>query len=233
MSPLNSQTISLRQLAKILDLALLKPEMTETDILAGCQQAKAYHLAAVSVKPCYLPLVVEQLAGSDVAAGTVVGFPLGNDTPAIKKAQAREALAVGAVELDMVINVGQLRSGHSAYVQDEIHAVVEAAGGKALVKVILENIYLTREQIVLGCHLAEAAGADFVKTSSGFSPGDAKIDDIRLMRASVGPGVQVKAAGGIRTLDALLAMIDAGAARAGASAALRLLDEFKLRYPDR
>ena len=133
----------------------------------------------------------------------------------------------------MVINVGQLRSGHSDYVQDEIRAIVEAWAGKAILKVILENVYLTREQIVLGCQLAEAAGADFVKTSSGFSPGGAVLEDIRLMRASVGPLVQVKAAVGIRTLDALLAVIDAGATRAGASSAIHLLDEFKRRYPGR
>ena len=233
MCALNSQTITLRELAKTIDLALLKPEMTETDILAGCEQAKAYHLAAVSVKPCYLPLVVAELAGSGVAAGTVVGFPHGNDTTPIKVAQAREAVAHAAVELDMVINVGQLRSGHCDYVQDEIRAVVQAAAGKAILKVILENVYLTREQIVLGCQMAEAAGADFVKTSSGFSPGGAVLEDVRLMRASVGPRVQVKAAGGIRTLDALLAVIDAGATRAGASAAIHLLDEFKRRYPGR
>jgi deoxyribose-phosphate aldolase len=233
MCALNSKTITYRELVKTLDLALLKPRMTETDIIAGCERARSYHLASVSVKPCYLKLAVGELAGSDVVVGTVVGFPLGNNTPAIKVAEAREAVANGAVELDMVMNIGELRSGHTQYVQDEIQSVVEAAEGKAIVKVILENVYLTGEQIVQACKLAEAAGADFVKTSSGFSPRGATLGDVRLMRASVGPGVQVKAAGGVKSLDALLAVIDAGATRVGASAAIRMLDEFKRRFPNR
>ncbi len=233
MRILNSKTITYFELAKTLDLALLKPELTEADIIAGCEVAMAYQMGAVSVKPCFLPLVVRRLAGSEVAAGTVIGFPHGNDTPAIKVAQTREAVANGAVELDMVINVGMLRSGCSEYVAEEIRLVVEAASGKAILKVILEIVYLTREEIALACRLAESAGADFVKTSSGFSPGGATVEAIRLMRASVGPRVQVKAAGGIRTLEALFGMIDAGATRIGASAAVRLLDEFKQRFPER
>jgi deoxyribose-phosphate aldolase len=176
---------------------------------------------------------VKQLAGSDVAVGTVVGFPHGDSTSAIKVAETREAVANGAVELDMVINIGELRSGHTQYVKDEIQSVVGAAAGKAILKVILENVYLTREQIVQACRLAEAAGANFVKTSSGFSPRGATAEDVRLMRASVGPAVQVKAAGGVRSLDALLALIDAGATRVGASAAIPMLDEFKQRYSNR
>lgn len=233
MCALNSKTITYRELAKTLDLALLKPRMTEADIIDGCERARSYHLASVSIKPCYLKLAVGQLAGSGVAVGTVVGFPLGNNTSTIKAAEAREAVANGAVELDMVMNIGELRSGHAQYVQDEIQSVVEAAEGKAILKVILENVYLTREQIVQACKLAEAAGADFVKTSSGFSPRGATLEDVRLMRASVGPAVQVKAAGGVKSLDALLAVIDAGATRVGASAAIRMLDEFKRRYPKR
>lgn len=233
MRILNSKTITYFELAKTLDLALLKPELTEADIISGCDVARAYQMAAVSVKPCFLPLVVRQLAGSDVAPGTVIGFPHGNDTPLIKVAQTQEAVANGAVELDMVINVGMLRSGCIEYVAEEIRRVVEAASGKAILKVILEIVYLTREEIVLACQLAESAGADFVKTSSGFSPGGATIEAIRLMCATVSPRVQVKAAGGIRTLDAMLAMIDAGATRVGASAAIRMLDEFKQRFPDK
>jgi deoxyribose-phosphate aldolase len=171
--------------------------------------------------------------GSDVAVGTVVGFPHGDSTSAIKVAETRDAVANGAVELDMVINIGELRSGHTQYVKDEIQSVAEAAARKAILKVILENVYLTREQIVQACRLAESAGANFVKTSSGFSPRGATPEDVRLMRASVGPGVQVKAAGGVRSLDALLALIDAGATRVGASAAIGMLDEFKQRYPNR
>lgn len=233
MCALDSKTITYQELAKTLDLALIKPEMTRTDIITGCELARSYRLASVSVKPCYLKLAVGQLARSGVAVGTVVGFPHGDDTSAIKVAETREAVANGAVELDMVINIGELRSGHTQYVHDEIQSVVKAAEGKAILKVILENVYLTREQIVQACKLAEAAGADFVKTSSGFSPGGAALEDIRLMRASVGPAVQVKAAGGVRNLNSLLAVIDAGATRVGASAAIRMLDEFKQRYPNR
>jgi len=233
MSTLNSQTITYLQLARTLDLALLKPEMTESDILAGCDLARRYRLAAVSVKPCYLSMTVKELAGSGVAAGTVVGFPHGGDTTPIKVAQAREGIELGATELDMVMNIGQLRSGHPVYVQDEIRAVVGEAWGKAIVKVIVETVYLTPELIVQACQLAEAAGASFIKTSSGFSPGGATVADIRLMRAAVGPRVQIKAAGGIRSLDALFEVIDAGATRVGASAAIPLLNEFKRRFPDR
>jgi deoxyribose-phosphate aldolase len=233
MCALNSKTITHQELAKTLDLSLVKPEMTETDIITGCERARSYHLVSVSVKPCYLKLAVKQLAGSDVAVGTVVGFPHGDSTSAIKVAETREAVANGAVELDMVINIGELRSGHTQYVKDEIQSVVGAAAGKAILKVILENVYLTREQIVQACRLAEAAGANFVKTSSGFSPRGATAEDVRLMRASVGPAVQVKAAGGVRSLDALLALIDAGATRVGASAAIPMLDEFKQRYSNR
>jgi len=230
---LSSKTITYRELARTLDLSLLKPEMTEADIITGCRQALSYQLASVSVKQCYLKLAVKELTGSNVAVGTVVGFPHGDNTTAIKVAETREAVANGAVELDMVINVGELRSGHTRYVQDEIQSVVQAADGKAILKVILETVYLNREQIVQACKLAEAAGADFVKTSTGFSPRGATPEDVSLMRASVGPEVQVKAAGGVRSLDSLLAVIDAGATRVGASAAFRMLDEFNQRYPSR
>ncbi len=230
MQVLNSKTITYEQLAKTIDHSLLKPELTEAEVIAGCELARLYHVASVCVKPCHVALATRLLKGSDVAVGTVVGFPHGSSTTAVKAAEARQAIADGAVELDMVINIGELRSGHAGYVEEDIRAVVEAAKGKALVKVILENAYLADEEKALACRLAEAAGADFVKTSTGFAPSGATLEDLRLMRASVSPKVQVKAAHGVRTLDALLDVIDAGATRCGATATAAMLDEFKKRH---
>jgi deoxyribose-phosphate aldolase len=228
--PLHSQTITYDELAKVIDHSLLRPELTEAEVTAGCQLARRYHVASVCAKPCDVVLAARLLAGSDVAVGTVVGFPHGNSTTAVKVAEARQALADGSAELDMVINIGALRSGQTAFVRDEIKAVVAAARGQALVKVILENAYLTPEERVAGCQLAEAAGADFVKTSTGFAPTGATVADVKLMRATVGPRVQVKAAHGIRTLDALLEIIDAGATRVGATATATILDDFQRRH---
>lgn len=228
-SKLNSKTITLEQLAKTIDHSLLKPEMTEADVIAGCEVAAKYKVASVCVKPCHVRLAARLLAGSGVAVGTVIGFPHGAHTTFIKVAEARDALANGAVELDMVLNIGELRSGRLDYVEQDIQAVVEAAAGKALVKVILENAYLSDEEKVTACKLCEKAGADFVKTSTGYAPGGATIEDLRLMRASVSDKVQVKAAGGVRTLDAALAVIDAGATRVGATATAAILGEFASR----
>jgi deoxyribose-phosphate aldolase len=227
---LNSKTITYEQLAKTIDHSLLKPELTEADVAAGCELAAKYHVASVCVKPCHVKLARQWLADSDVKVGTVVGFPHGNSTIATKVFETQEAVAAGAAEIDMVINIGELRSGHADYVRNEIRAVVNAAHPQAIVKVILENAYLTHDEKVLGCTLVEEAGADFVKTSTGFAPTGATVEDIALMRATVGPQVQVKAAHGVRTLDQLLAMIDAGATRSGATATVAILDEFKQRH---
>ncbi len=224
---LSSKTITYQQLAKVIDHSLLKPELTEADVIAGCELAQKYGVASVCVKPCDVSLAVRLLAGSDVAVGTVVGFPHGNSTTAVKIAEAKQALADGAVELDMVINIGALRSGKFDYVQEEIHAIVETAAGKALVKVILENAYLTDDQKVVACKLAERAGADFVKTSTGFAPTGAKVEDVKLMRRSVSPHIQIKAAHGVRTLPAILELIDAGITRCGATATATILDDFE------
>ena len=217
------------QLAKTIDHSLLRPELTEADVVSGCELASPYHAASVCVKPCQVALAAGLLRGSDVAVGTVIGFPHGAHTTATKVFEAQDVLGNGAVELDMVINIGELRAGHADHVQQDSHAVVDAARGKAIVKVILENAYLDTEQKVLACKLAEAAGADFVKTSTGFAPSGATLDDLRLMRASVSPRVQVKAAGGVRTLDAALDVIEAGATRIGATATAVILDEFARR----
>ncbi len=226
---MNSKTITYHELAKVIDHSLLRPELTEAEVLSGCQLAALYDVASVCVKPSDVPLAVKLLKGTDVRVGTVVGFPHGNSTTTIKVAEAHQALVDGAVELDMVINIGALRSGKLDYVRNEIKSICDAASGKALVKVILENAYLTKDDIVTACRLCEEAGADFVKTSTGFAPTGATIDDVKLMRASVSEKVQVKCAGGVRTLDALLAMIDAGVTRSGATTTAAILDEFKAR----
>ena len=170
MPTLNSKIITYEQLAKTIDHSLLKPELTEADITSGCQLAARYHVASVCVKPCFVPLAVQLLKGSDVAVGTVLGFPHGGSITAVKVFEAEDAMDNGAVELDMVINIGELRSGNREYVLGDIRAVVKAAHKRgAIVKVILENAYLTDAEKVLGCQLAELAEADFVQTSTGFA----------------------------------------------------------------
>jgi deoxyribose-phosphate aldolase len=233
MSNLNSKTITFAQLAKVIDHSLLRPELTTDEVIAGCMLANEYHVATVCVKPCHVKLAAEILKGSDVKVTTVVGFPHGSNVTAIKVAEAQQAINDGAVELDMVLNIGELRSGHEEYVYNDIKAVCDLAHSQGVkVKVILENAYLNNDQKVRACQLAERAGADWVKTSTGFAPSGATIEDIKLMRQSVSEKVQVKAAGGVRTLDALLAVIDAGVTRCGATATKAILDEFKQRYPN-
>ncbi len=226
---LNSATITYEQLAKVIDHSLLKPEMTDAEVIAGCELALRYNVASVCVRPCDVVLAAQLLAGSDVRVGTVIGFPHGSTTTAVKVFEANEAMTNGAVELDMVLNIAALRSGKADFVRADIAAVVEAARGRAIVKVILENAYLDHDQKVLGCRLSEQAGAHFVKTSTGFAPSGATIEDLKLMRTAVGPHVQIKAAGGVRTLDIALAVIDAGCTRFGATATAAILDEFKQR----
>ena len=228
MKALDRNTITYEQLAKVIDHSLLKPELTEADVIAGCELADRYHTATVCVKPCHVRLAAETLKASDVKVSTVVGFPHGSNVTAIKVAEAQQALDDGAVELDMVLNIGQLRSGKTDYVREDIAAVCEAAHQRgAKVKVIFENAYLTDEQKVAACQLAEEAGADWVKTSTGFAPSGATLEDLRLMRANVSEKVQIKAAGGVRTLPAILDVIEVGATRCGATATAVILDAFK------
>ncbi len=230
---LSSKTITYAQLAKVIDHSLLRPELTEEDVIEGCKIAAKYHTATVCVKPCHVTLAVEALKGTDVKVSTVVGFPHGSNLTAIKVAEAQAAMDQGAVELDMVLNIGQLRSGKPEYVQADIKAVCDAAHARGVkVKVIFENAYLNDEQKILACKLSEAAGADWVKTSTGFAPSGATLEDLRLMRANVSDKVQVKAAGGVRSLDALLAVIDAGCTRSGATATAAILDEFEKRQAE-
>jgi deoxyribose-phosphate aldolase len=227
MPMLSSKTITYEQLAKVIDHSLLRPELTETEVIAGCELAARYHTATVCVKPCHVKLAKEMLKDSDVLVGTVIGFPHGSNLTAIKVTEAQQAMDDGAVELDMVLNIGQLRSGKTDYVREDIKSVCEAAHARGVkVKVILENAYLKDEEKVTACKLCEAAGADWVKTSTGFAPSGATLNDLRLMRANVSDKVQVKAAGGVRTLPALLDVIDAGVTRCGATATATILDDF-------
>ncbi len=227
------ETLSVEQVAKTIDHSLLRPELGTDEVKAGCELAREYNVASVCVKPCDVKLATELLAGSEVKVSTVIGFPHGSTTSAVKAFETRQAIEEGAEELDMVLNIGRLRSGAADEVRSDIQAVVEVAAGRALVKVILENAYLDEAQKVLGCQLTEEAGADFVKTSTGFAPTGATLDDLRLMRRTVSPGIGVKAAGGIRTLDALIDALNAGATRIGATATKAILEELAARKAKR
>jgi deoxyribose-phosphate aldolase len=220
---------TLRQVAKTIDHALLRPDMSRDEVRKGCEVALKYDVASVCCKPADVAFCAEILKGSDVHVGTVVGFPHGNSTTATKVFETKQVVADGATEIDVVINIGWLKSGMFDEVRDEIAAVVAAASGNQ-VKVILENAYLTKDEIVKACQLCEAAGADYVKTSTGFAPTGAVLEDVKLMRASVSPKVEVKSAGGVKTLDALLAFMEAGVKRSGASGTAAMLDEFKERF---
>jgi len=230
MPEISIETLTYAQVAKTIDHSLLRPELTVAEVMVGCELAHKYDVASVCVKPCDVELAAKALRGSAVKVGTVVGFPHGSSATATKVFEARLAMEQGAAELDMVLNIGRLRSGQAEYVLEDIHAVVQAAHqGGAIVKVILENAYLSDEQKVLGSQLSERAGADFVKTSTGFAPSGATMDDLKLMRSVVSPHIQVKAAGGVRTLDALLEVMRVGTTRVGATATEAILEDFKAR----
>ena len=219
-----------RDIAKAIDHSLLRPELDDRQVEAGCALAARYGVASVCCRPADVRRAAALLAGTGVAVGSTVGFPHGNHLTATKVAEARQALADGATELDMVLQIAALKSGRDADVQADVAAVVEVAhAAGAIVKVILENAYLTDGEKVRACRLAEAAGADFVKTSTGFAPSGATHDDLRLMRASTSPRVAVKAAGGVRTLDALLAVMDLGVTRIGATATEAIILDFRAR----
>lgn len=217
-------TITERALAATIDHAILKPELTRTDVDAELDIAAEWKVFSVCVRPSDIPHAVERLAGSGVAVGTVIGFPHGTTSTAAKVAEVRQALADGASEFDMVINIGALRSGFDDAVAADIAAVVEAASGR-VTKVILETALLDDEQIARGSRLTERGGADFVKTSTGFAGGGATVEHVRLMRDNVGEGVQVKASGGVRSYADALAMLDAGATRLGTSGSAVILGE--------
>jgi deoxyribose-phosphate aldolase len=223
-------SLTYEQVAKTIDHSLLRPELDLDFVRDGVELARRYGVASATVRPADIALAVELLDGSDVYVSTVVGFPHGSSTTETKAFEAARAVDLGAREIDMVLNVGRLRSGRADEVREDIAAVVEVAGAKgAIVKVIFENAYLDDAQKELACRLSEEAGAAFVKTSTGFAPGGATIEDLKLMRRSVGPHVQVKAAGGVRTLDALLEVMAVGVTRIGATATETILEDFKAR----
>ena len=210
-----------KELSKYIDHTLLKAAATPQEIEKICAEAVEHNFASVCVNSCYSALVAEKLSASDVKTCVVVGFPLGACLSASKASETAQSVQAGAEEVDMVINVGQMKAGNYDYVRDDIKAVVDASG-KALVKVILENCYLTKDEIVKACELSRDAGADFVKTSTGFGSSGATVEDVALMKKTV-PGMQVKAAGGIRDRKTALAMIEAGADRLGASAGIAIV----------
>lgn len=208
-------------IARLIDHTILKPNATQEEIGKLCEEARRFCFASVCINPTYVALAASLLRGSGVAVTTVVGFPLGSTTPTVKAIEARDAIANGADEIDMVINVGALKSGNDALVLDDIKAVREATRGKVL-KVIIETALLTKEEKVRACQLGKRAGADFMKTSTGFSSGGATVEDIRLMREVVGPQMGIKAAGGIRDPEFAHALVAAGATRIGASASVAI-----------
>ncbi len=213
-------------LATYIDHTLLKPEATEADIRALCEEAIQYKFAAVCVNPTWVSLCRELLAETEVAVCTVVGFPLGATLPEVKAYETARAIEHGAREVDMVINIGRLKARDFAYVEEDIASVVKVAHSRgAIVKVIIEAAALTEEEKVAACTVAKSAGADYVKTSTGFGPGGATVEDVALMRKVVGPQMGVKAAGGIRTAQAAWEMIRAGATRIGTSSGVKLVKE--------
>jgi deoxyribose-phosphate aldolase len=237
--PLTTVTITIDSLsehdiAKAIDHSLLRPELDDAFIEDGCRLAAEYDVASVCVRPVDVRRAAALLHDTDVAVGTVIGFPHGGQPTATKVFEARQALADGATELDMVIQIGALKSGRDTDVEADIKAIVDVAhAGGAIVKVIFENAYLTDDEKIRACRLSEAAGADFVKTSTGFAPGGATHDDLRLMRANTSPRIGVKAAGGVRTLDALLDVMALGTTRIGATATKTIIDDFRARKAGR
>src|SRR5438876_2039726 len=221
---------SYSQIAKMIDHSLLQPTLTDRELEDGCQLAREYDLASVCIKPYAVAQATAQLRGSTVAVGTTIGFPHGGHVTRIKVAEAEQAMTDGARELDMVVNIGKVLSRDWRYVADDIRAVVEAAHRRgALVKVIFENCFLADEHKEQLCRICGEVGADFVKTSTGYGATGATDEDLRLMRRCAPPHVQVKAAGGVRTFERLLAVRALGVTRVGATASQPILDECKAR----
>lgn len=221
--PLSAPTTT--ELAHWIDHTLLKPEATADQIRKLCSQAREFHFATVCVNPSYVPLAVGLLAGAETNVCTVVAFPLGANLLELKVHETRSLIEKGATEIDMVINIGALKGGDVSLVLEDVQAVVDFAAGLAKIKVILETSLLTQREKIIGCLVCKTAGADFVKTSTGFQSGGATVEDVALMRRLIGADMGVKAAGGIRTLKDARAMIAAGAHRLGTSASVSILEE--------
>lgn len=222
------------ELAKAIDHATLAANASAEDIRGAAAIARRFPLAAIFVNPCYVPMLKEHLSGTQTKVGAAIGFPLGATTPAVKAFEADEAIKRGAQEVDMVLNVGVLRSGNLRYVFEEVRTVVqqvretelEVGRGPVIVKVIIETCYLTDEEKTAAAQIVEKAGADFVKTSTGLGTGGATVEDVGILRDSVGSGVSVKASGGIRTYQEAIRMLDAGATRIGTSNSVAILEEY-------
>lgn len=213
------------KLTRMIDHTILKADATKEEVQALCKEAKEYNFASVCINPSNISLAYRLLQGTEVKVCTVIGFPLGANATEVKRFETKVAIEDGATEVDMVINVGKLKEKDYDYVLKDIEAVVEAAKGKAIVKVILETCLLNDEEKKIACLLSKKAGADFVKTSTGFSTGGATEEDIRLMRETVGEEMGVKASGGVRTYDDAIKMINAGATRIGASASINIVNK--------
>jgi len=222
----SNEFVSGQRLASMIDHTNLRPEATRDHIARLCREAREFGFAAVVVNPAYVELASSELTGSEVKVATVVGFPLGATLSSVKRFEASEALKLGAREIDMVLNIGALKSGQQELVRSDIQGVAGVTheqGG--LLKVILETVLLTDEEKKLACELSVQSGADFVKTSTGFLGGGATLADVKLMRGIVGPSIGVKASGGIRTVSEAKAMIEAGANRIGTSSGVKIIQE--------
>ncbi|WP_291652217.1 deoxyribose-phosphate aldolase [Clostridium sp.] len=216
-----------KDLARMIDHTILKADATEVEVEKLCTEALEYNFASVCINPSLVEKAANMLKGSDVKVCTVIGFPLGATTTEVKAFETEDVIKKGATEVDMVINIGKLKEGNLEYVKKDIEAVVNVAKGKALTKVIIETCLLTDEEKVTACRLSKEAGADFVKTSTGFSTGGATASDIKLMRETVGKELGVKASGGVRSLEDAMAMIENGATRIGASASIAICEGTK------
>ncbi|MBM3745146.1 MAG: deoxyribose-phosphate aldolase [Acidobacteria bacterium] len=217
-------------LAKMIDHSLLRPELTEEQVFEGCRVARHYDVASVTVRPGDVDLAVGWMEGGGVPVGSVAGFPHGSQTTATKLYEARDLLRRGAKEIDMVLNIGKLLSRQFQFVETELAQMAEACHeAGAVLKVIFENAYLTGELKIIACKISTRAGVDFVKTSTGFAPTGATLEDLRLMRAHSGPNVRIKAAGGVRTLERALEVREAGCSRFGATATISILEDWKKR----
>ncbi len=220
--------VTYEEIAAMIDHSLLKPTLTDQDIIDGCNLAKEYKVASVCVRPSDLPLCRKILAGSDVLLTTVIGFPHGTTTTKTKVAESAEAIENGAVELDVVLNIGKLRSGEYDYVADDLQAVIDLAhANNVLVKVIFENCYLSREEIIKACEICNKVGADYVKTSTGYGTGGATDEDLKLMRQYAAPNIKIKAAGGVRTLERAIEVRKLGVTRFGCTATCGILERLK------
>ncbi|MCK8826918.1 deoxyribose-phosphate aldolase [Natroniella acetigena] len=215
--------MDVNEIASIIDHTILSAEATKQEVIIKCQEAKEYNFASVCINPVFVSLINKELEDSSVKVCTVIGFPLGANTAESKAFEANKAIKEGADEIDMVINIGALKSGEWEIVRDDIKTVVDVAQNKALIKVIIETCYLTEEEKKKACQVAKEVGVDFVKTSTGFGTGGATVEDIRLMREVVGEELGVKASGGVRSLEDAEEMIEAGATRIGASSGVKIV----------